>query len=184
METMVSTKKLASTVGLITSEGLLGPNIMAAEWTFQISKKPWLMAISISSKSLTAENIIQTGKFGISIASEHQNILTSVSGNYSGRDVNKIMALQSLDFSFFLSGVNQVLLVSGSSMSFDCTLIQRLNLGNHTLFVGEVKESYGSPFEPLMYHEGAYYSLGNPIKKPDQVFRFTIDQAILQSKRN
>ena len=41
------TRQFVTNVGLITSVGPLGPNIMAAEWTHQISYSPSLIAANI-----------------------------------------------------------------------------------------------------------------------------------------
>jgi flavin reductase (DIM6/NTAB) family NADH-FMN oxidoreductase RutF len=38
------TRQFVTNVGLITSDGPLGPNIMAAEWTHHISYSPSLIA--------------------------------------------------------------------------------------------------------------------------------------------
>ena len=39
--------KFATTIGLITSSGSSGPNIMAYEWTHHLSYKPGLIAVSL-----------------------------------------------------------------------------------------------------------------------------------------
>ena len=49
--------KFATTIGLITSDGPLGPNIMACEWTHHLSYDPGLIAISLGFTKATVENI-------------------------------------------------------------------------------------------------------------------------------
>src|SRR3989344_7067386 len=88
-------------VGLITSKGEEGDNIMAAEWTYQVSYNPGLMAVGIGKGKTTLDNIRENGLFGISIASENQNVLTSVAGGSHGKDIDKIAALEELGYSFF-----------------------------------------------------------------------------------
>ena len=39
--------KFATTIGLITSSGSSGPNIMACEWTHHLSYNPGLIAVSL-----------------------------------------------------------------------------------------------------------------------------------------
>ena len=39
--------KFVTIIGLITSSGSSGPNIMACEWTYHLSYKPELIAISL-----------------------------------------------------------------------------------------------------------------------------------------
>ena len=40
------TNKFATSIGLITSDGPLGANIMACEWTHHLSYNPGLIAVS------------------------------------------------------------------------------------------------------------------------------------------
>ena len=86
-------KKFVTNVGLITSKGKHGENIMAAEWTHVISYSPWLVMINIGASSATAENILETKVFGVNIAAEEHNGISSISGNRSGKDINKISML-------------------------------------------------------------------------------------------
>ena len=49
--------KFATTIGLITSDGLNGPNIMACEWTHHLSYDPGLVAVSIGPTKTTVETL-------------------------------------------------------------------------------------------------------------------------------
>ena len=44
---MDCTVQFLTNVGLITSDGPYGPNVMAAEWTHHISYSPGLIAVNI-----------------------------------------------------------------------------------------------------------------------------------------
>jgi flavin reductase (DIM6/NTAB) family NADH-FMN oxidoreductase RutF len=68
------TRQFITNVGLITSNGPIGPDIMAAEWTHHISYSPSLIAINVRGHGATAENIQSSKEFGISIAGEDQNV--------------------------------------------------------------------------------------------------------------
>ena len=81
-------------VGLITSNGKHGNNIMAAEWTHHVSYDPGLIAVHIGNHKATAQNISETKEFGVSIASEKQNVISSIAGGQSGKDYDKIAALK------------------------------------------------------------------------------------------
>jgi flavin reductase (DIM6/NTAB) family NADH-FMN oxidoreductase RutF len=83
-------------VGLITSHGPNGPNVMAAEWTHHISYSPSLIAVNIRSRDTTAENIIDSKEFGANLAVEDQNILCSLAGRYPGKHLDKIAFLKKL----------------------------------------------------------------------------------------
>ena len=76
--------KFATTIGLITSDGPNGPNIMACEWTHHLSYDPGLVAVSIGPTKTTVENIRTSKKFGVNLCSSNQSVLSSVAGGYSG----------------------------------------------------------------------------------------------------
>ena len=86
--------KFATTIGLITSSGSSGPNIMAWEWTHHLSYKPGLIAVSLGPTKSTAGNIRHNQEFGINICALDQSILSSIAGGYSGNDYDKISALK------------------------------------------------------------------------------------------
>ncbi len=169
--------KFVTNVGLISSDGPNGPNIMAAEWTYYLSYSPALISVHIGGGNppggkATSENIKATKEFGVSIASSDQNVLSSVAGGSSGRDVDKIALLKELGFEFFKAKKTNTLLVKGAALHAECKLKEIMQIGDHIMFVGEVVEieSYEEKV-PLAYYGGKYYQLGANIQKPPQEFR-------------
>ena len=160
-------KKLITNVGLITSDGPHGPNVMAAEWTYQVSYSPGLIAISIGHLKATHENIRATKEFGVSIAATDQTVLASIAGGSTGKEVRKIAALQELGFGFWKAKRIKPMLVEGAAAQFECRLVEEIRLGDHTLFVGEVLEATADPAkEPLAYHQGRYGRVALDLPKP------------------
>ena len=88
------TRQFVTNVGLITSDGPPGPNIMAAEWTHHISYSPSLIAPNIRGHDATAQNIKESKEFGVNIAAENQNVICSMAGKYKGIHVDKISVLK------------------------------------------------------------------------------------------
>ena len=159
-------KTFVTNVGLITSTGPHGPNVMAAEWTHHISYSPGLVAICPSPKSATAENIRVTREFGVSIASSSQKTLASLAGNYTGKEVQKVEALKELGFSFREGKVIKAPMVDGSSLIIECTVKEWLEPGDHLLIIGEAVHVEPHPeHAPLVYHQGKYWSLGESLVK-------------------
>jgi flavin reductase (DIM6/NTAB) family NADH-FMN oxidoreductase RutF len=76
------TRQFVTNVGLITTDGPLGPNIMTAEWTHHISYSPSLIAGSVRGNDATAENIIESKEFCVNTAAEDQNVLFKIAGRY------------------------------------------------------------------------------------------------------
>lgn len=166
------TGKFSTGVGLITTNGPHGYNIMACEWTHQLSYSPGIIAICIgvrkgAPEKATLENIRKTGFFGVSLAAVDQNVLSSVAGGSSGRDVDKIAVLKELGFNFFKAKKIDVFLVEGSAMQAECKLVFQKTFGNHILFAGEVVELYpANEKKPLVYHNTKYSAPGAFIPKP------------------
>jgi len=163
------TRQFVTNVGLVTSNGPYGYDIMACEWTHQVSYSPGLIAVCIGAGEATKSNIEKTKEFGINLCSAGQNILSSLSGKYSGKEINKIEALKELAFNFFKAKKINVLMVVGAVMNAECKLFKKIKLGDHTTFVGKVVELYpASEKMPLIYHKQKYWKLGENIPKPPQ----------------
>lgn len=163
------TKQFVTNVGLITSNGPYGHNIMAAEWTHQVSYEPGLIAVCINPKDATHKNIEKTKEFGVNLCAYNQNVTSSVAGGNSGKSVNKIDALKELGFKFFKANKINVLMTEGATVQLECKLVKKIKLGDHTTFVGEVVEAYPlSGKAPLVYYNQKYWKVGDNIPKPSQ----------------
>lgn len=162
------TKKFATNVGLVTSNGPHGHNIMACEWTHHVSYSPSLISICVNPKHATHENILATEEFGVSLCSENQNILSSLAGGSSGKIVNKIDGLRELGHVFENAKKIGALMPTGTCMQAECKLFRTVELGDHTMFVGEVIEMASNENLPLLYFEGGYRKIGEKVQKPAQ----------------
>ncbi len=160
------TVKFVTNVGLITSNGPNGHNIMAAEWTHQVSYSPGLIVVCVGPGKATNENVKATREFGVSIASADQNILASIAGGSSGKNVDKISALKELGYEFYKAKKLNTLMVEGSTLNAECKVVQIIELGDHTMFVGDVVEATINAKEPIVYHKTKYWKLGENIPKP------------------
>ena len=114
------TKQFATNVGLITSNGPNGNDIMACEWTFHVSYSPGLIAVCIHRPDATHENIEKTKEFGVNLAASDQNTLSSISGGYHGTQYNKVEALKELGYKFFKAKKIDVMMVEGAAMNAEC----------------------------------------------------------------
>lgn len=157
----------ATNVGLITSNGPHGHNIMPAEWTAQISYDPAHITVSIGPAKASCANILATKFFGMTIATEEQNILSSVSGGYSGKEFNKIDLLKDLGFVFIPAKNIDVLMPVGGMLAVECEVVEHHEYPGRVMFVGKVLTVEADPSKkPLIYHRGKYWSIGNQLPKP------------------
>jgi len=161
-------KKFVTNVGLVTSNGPHGQNIMACEWTHHVSYSPGMIAICIKKDSTTNENIKSSKEFGVNLAAYDQNVLSSVAGTTSGKEINKFAALQELGFKFYNAKKIKTMMVEGAALNVECKLVNSVELSQHTMFIGEVVEVSMSSKEPLAFHGGKYWKLTESIPKPSQ----------------
>jgi len=61
------TRQFITNVGLVTSRGPFGDNIMACEWTHHVSYSPGLVAVCIGPSKATHANIKSSKEFGSSL---------------------------------------------------------------------------------------------------------------------
>ena len=171
------TRQFLTNVGLITSDGSNGPNVMAAEWTHHISYSPSLIAVNIRGRNTTAENIIDSKEFGANLAAEDQNILCSLAGRYSGKHLDKIAFFKEIGVVFYKANKIKALLIKGAAMNAECKLIRQEEIGDHIMFVGEIIEiTADENIKPLVYHNGKYWKLGDNLPSPRQEILDGINQ--------
>lgn len=163
----METEKFVTNVGLITSNGPYGHNVMACEWTHQLSYDPFLIAVCIRPHKATFLNIKETKVFGVNIASTDQHWVASIAGNNSGKTVDKIQVLKELGVTFYPAGSIDVLMIKGAAMTAECRLVQLVDIGDHPLLIGQAVSVTDHESKPLLYHQGKYFDLGKRLQKPD-----------------
>ena len=163
----LETRKFVTNIGLVSSKGKYGYDIMSAEWARMVSYSPGYIMLNLHSFTSTAENIVETGEFGVGIAGEDQGIAARFAGHYSGRDYDKIAMLEAMGFGFHKAANIDVLMISGSAMEVECKLKKHEELGDHVMFIGSVVgKSAVEGMNPLVYHSGKMYRLGEVLHEP------------------
>lgn len=153
-------------VSMITSRGLRGNNVMAAEWTMQVSHDPMLIAVFIHKGSVTLNNIIKTKEFGVNVASDQQSTAISTAGGFSRTEIDK-MSISEI-FKTAKSKKIKTPLIQGCVLSAECKLVMTKTIGDHVMVVGKVVQvQYDDTKKPLIYHKNRYFKTGLPIE-PDR----------------
>ncbi len=163
-----ASRNLITSVALITSIGKNGPNVMSAEWTFQVSYRPMRLITLIHRGDATHDNILETREFGVNFASDDQAALASLAGAYTGKEVNK---LSSQLFQTYAAKKIQAPMVSGCFLNAECRLVETHETGDHTMFLGEVLEVTSDPTKsPLLYSQRRYWQKGPQLPKKPLVY--------------
>lgn len=109
-----------------------------ANTAVQVGANPTRIAISVQMGNLTRELIERTGKFNVSVLTEDTPFETIRHfGMQSGRDVDKFSGFTSVERS--CNGLYH--LTEHVNAMFSCEVKEKLDLGSHMMFIGEVTES-------------------------------------------
>jgi len=118
------------------------PNIMGASWVTRTSFKPFLLLISIDHRRYSHEGIRTHKEFVLHYPSQSQAEAAWICGTKSGRDEDKIKAS---GLTLVTSKVVKVPTIEGATAAFECKVVDQMETGDHTVFVGEVVGISGSP---------------------------------------
>ena len=128
-------------------------NGQIANAIFQVTSEPQTVAISINKQNLTHEYIDKSKIFTVSVLSRDTPM--KLIGNFgfrSGRDINKFQ-----DIKFKLSKSNVPLILDYTTACFEAKVINKIDVGTHTIFIGKVVEaemlSDAKPMTYEYYHE-------------------------------
>ncbi len=127
-------------------------NGQIANTVFQVTAQPPLMAVSINCQNLTNEFIKSSKKFSISVLAEETPLtMIGTFGFKCGRQVDKFSGIK---YQICSSGNPKIL--EDSLAHFDLEVVQSVELGTHTLFIGKVVEAEvlaeGRPMTYEYYH--------------------------------
>ena len=104
----------------------------------QVASEPTRLAVSVQMENLTREIIEATGKFNVSVLTEDVPFETIRHfGMQSGRDTDKFQ-----NFTAVKCSHNGLLYVTeNTNAMFSCQVKEKIHLGSHMMFIGEVVES-------------------------------------------
>ncbi|MCD6594373.1 flavin reductase [bacterium] len=126
-------------------------NGQIANTVFQITSEPPIIAVSINKQNLTHEFIEKSKVFSVSLLSVDADMkLIGHFGFKSGKDFNKFE-----DMNYKQGSTGAPLVMENTIGYLECEVIDSLDVGTHTLFIGKVVDAdILSDAEPMTY---AYY---------------------------
>ena len=127
-------------------------NGQIANSVFQVTAEPPRIAISLHKNNLTHSYVEKSGMFSVSVLDQNTPMtFIGLFGFRCGRDINKFKGL-SHDLRAGCPVVNE-----NALSVFACRVTSRLEVGTHTLFIGEVYDAQtlkeGTPLTYSYYHE-------------------------------
>lgn len=138
---------------LITSRDGERLNGQVANVAVQVTSKPSRIAIALNKENLTHQFVEKSGVFAVSVLAESAPMqFIGLFGFRSGRDVEKLAQVN------YETGKTGAPMVTDHSVAvMEARVIQSLDVGTHTLFVGEVAGARmlnsEAPLTYAHYHE-------------------------------
>lgn len=139
-------------VTIITTRDGDRTHCMTANAVCSVSLNPLLVLVSVAHASQTHRFLSQVGRFGMNFLAQ-AGAGAAAAYALSGAD-----AAKTAPPAHHLSAQGAVLM-DDALASFDCRVTQRVEAGDHTLFIGEVEEIEARDGDPLIYHGGGFKSL-------------------------
>jgi flavin reductase (DIM6/NTAB) family NADH-FMN oxidoreductase RutF len=111
------------------------PNVMTASWGGIACSQPPCVAVSLRKATYSYENLLQRKAFTLSIASQEHVKQVDYFGLVSGRTTDKFAATK---LTAVKSKVVDAPYVKEFPLVLECRLVDVIELGLHTQFIGEV----------------------------------------------
>lgn len=125
---------IESAVGLVLVKLGAASNAMTVSFFSEVAHHPTALWVSIEKSSHTHSLLEQTAEFSLIVLNQTQKDIAIACGTVSGRTRDKCA---DLDVYLNQSGF---LFLGGALASTGCRIRQRLDVGDHTLFVGDIIE--------------------------------------------
>ena len=140
--------RFATGVTIVTTMDDGRPHGMTANAFMSASLAPPLIVVSIDNRSNMHRILPGTGRFGVSVLAEHQELL---SNHFAGRPQ------EALQIPFVTQ--RGIPLLEGAVAYFIARVVDMHIAGDHTLYVGEVEHFEDLQGRPLLFHAGKYRRL-------------------------
>ncbi|MED4970053.1 flavin reductase [Geobacillus sp. NFOSA3] len=140
--------KFATGVTVITTELNGAVHGMTANAFMSVSLNPKLVLVSIGEKAKMLEKIQQSKKYAVNILSQDQKVLSM---NFAGQ-LEKPVDVQFEE----LGGLP---VIKDALAQISCQVVNEVQAGDHTLFIGEVTDIKITEQDPLLFFSGKYHQL-------------------------
>lgn len=145
------------------------PNFMTVAWCGIAAYKPPAVSVALHKDRYTLKGIKENGTFSANVPSSDMVKKADFCGIHSGKNKDKSQIFKS-----FYGELKTAPLIEECPVNLECKAVHYLDLGSHTLVVGEIVEIYmnegclrdgkGDPgkIDPLIYIPGTmqYHRLG------------------------
>ena len=154
---------------LVTIDPAGKVNVMPSGWSMVTSFEPPMYAVSVGHARYSHEMIESTGEFTVAVPGPEMGNSIRYCGTRSGRDGDKLPGS-----GLVITPAEQVRtpLIEGAVANLECRLVNQLDTGDHTIFVGQVLAAHVADEQQgrLLNFAPGLYAQAQPV--PGSEFRF------------
>jgi len=144
-------RRFAASVNVITSADGGKKNGMTATAVCSVSSDPPSALIIVNKSNRSHPIIAGTRAFAVNVLSSNQR---QIAAHFASKLSDPFAEIP------HSIGRTGCPIIAGADAHIECTLIEQLDVGTHTIFVGKIVAAGASSGEPLLYHEGRYVGIG------------------------
>jgi flavin reductase (DIM6/NTAB) family NADH-FMN oxidoreductase RutF len=148
-------------VSVVTSFGADGPSGMTANAITSLSLEPPLMVVCFDREARTLAAVQHSRRLGIQFLAHDQE---EIAGRFASK-MPEAEKFEDLDW----SGRSGVPAVGGSVAGLACELRELVQGGDHVIAIAEVVDLWSAEGDPLVFFEGAYWTLNEREPAPPEV---------------
>jgi flavin reductase (DIM6/NTAB) family NADH-FMN oxidoreductase RutF len=148
-------------VCVVTSFGAEGPSGMTANAVTSLSLEPPMMIVCFDRTARTLGAVEHSGRLAIQFLAHDQE-------EVARRFASKLPEAEKFD-GLQWSGRNGVPVLGGSLAGLGCELRELVPGGDHLIALAEVVDLWNAAGEPLVFFEGAYWTLTEREDAPPEV---------------
>ena len=145
----------ASGVSVVTTQSeKFGPQGMTVTAFSSVSAHPPQILVCLNDAADTGEGIEESQCFAVNVLGSDQQ---DVSNQFAGGSSQQ----QRFENTPWQAGITGAPLLTGSILSLDCKVVEKVRAGTHWIIIGEVQDAILRSGEPLLYYRGAYRTLAS-----------------------
>lgn len=151
-----------SRVGIISTVGPKGVNLMTAEWTYLVALRPLHFAIGLGLGTYSVELIRARGEFGLTLCDSSLAPVADFVGSFSGAEIDKSQ-VSGVDLR--APAVTGTPTVRGGYLNAECRVVSVVELPDYALIIGEAVSTVtdtAARSDPLV-RNGRLYRLGEEV---------------------
>jgi flavin reductase len=143
-------RRFAASVNVVTSADGTKKNGMTATAVCSVSSDPPSALIIVNKANRSHPIINGTKAFAVSVLSANQRQIAS---HFASKLQDPFAEIH------HSIGKTGCPIIAGADAHIECTVIEQMDVGTHTIFVGKIVAAGAANGEPLLYHEGRYVGI-------------------------